>query len=146
MNLSLPVHEGLRGAIKVKPALPAVFADLGHLCVGDCRAAGEELNADVWFTRSSTTHEARQSLALVVIDTTNYRGSLTRRLQLLHHLNDCTRPDGIHVTERRHGDAGHALAAAAVIISSAQLMTRRDQPGTALPPCLRDSDYLSGWA
>ncbi|MEO6957470.1 MAG: hypothetical protein ABI137_12070 [Antricoccus sp.] len=105
------------GTSELKPALHVVLADLGHLCPGDCQAAAEELRADVWSTRRSPAHDVRRHLALVVLDTTSYPGSLLRWRQLLHRIKDCTSAHGIHVAVRDPGDAGHALTASATLIS-----------------------------
>ncbi len=57
-----------------RPCLSAVLLDLGHACAGACRAAAEELVAEVWFARHGPVRSARRCSAVVVIDTTGYAG------------------------------------------------------------------------
>jgi len=45
-----------------------------------------------------------------VIDAGDFEGSVDRSRDLMRSINDCLRPDGIRVSERRIDDAGFALA------------------------------------
>lgn len=126
MSETLSANSG--GTSELEPALHTVLADIGHRCPGTCRTAAEELRADAWFTRRRSAADIRGHFALIVLDTTSYRGSLLRWRQLLHRIKDCASADGIHVAVRRPGDAGHALAAAATLISALTSSSARDYP------------------
>ena len=91
-------------------SLAPVLASLGHDCPGSCRAAAEELQATVWFVRRRAPGAGRADATLVVLDAGDYDGPMPRSRQLMRDVNDCVRPDGIRVTERRIDDSGHALA------------------------------------
>lgn len=93
------------------PTLTSVLSDLGHDCPGTCAAADAELGAPVWFVRRRLNRQGINDAALVVLDASDYTGSLTRTRQLLREVNTCTLRHGIRVSERLFGDAGHALAA-----------------------------------
>ena len=91
--------------------LAAELASLGHRCTGRCISAVDELNARVWFTRRRAITDGRPAFVLVVVDKRQYHGPWLRSIQLLRQINGCTTGDGIHVSARRAGDNGHALAA-----------------------------------
>lgn len=151
MELSQLAISGPRHAPELNPVLLELLADLGHRCPGTSQAATEELGANVWFARRNPAPLDRRDLTLVVIDTTLYRGSLTRWIRLLHRINHCTSTDRIHVAERRHGEAGHALAAIAPLISTVELMTRRHgskaqhRPATPGRACAIRQPALTIW-
>lgn len=102
--------------------LYAVLTDIGYVCPGTCQAAAEEPGANVWFTKRSPADGVRRHFALVVLDTTRYRGSLLRWRQLPRRIKDSTSADGIHVAVRRPDDVGHDFAAAATLNSGAELV------------------------
>ena len=91
-------------------SLAPVLAGLGHDCPGSCGAAADELRATVWFVRRRSPGAGRADATLVVLDAGDYDGPMPRSRQLMRDVNDCVRPDGIRVTERRIDDSGHALA------------------------------------
>jgi hypothetical protein len=90
--------------------LPSVLRRLGHDCTGTCVDADAELGAPVWFVRSRMHTTGVSDAAMVVLDSSDFSCSITRSRQLLREINDCTRAHSIKVSERRVGDAGHALA------------------------------------
>lgn len=87
------------------------LALLGHRCAGRCISAVDELNARVYFTRRRAIADGRPAFVLVVVDKRQYHGPWLRSIQLLRQINGCTTADGIHVSARRSGDHGHAIAA-----------------------------------
>jgi len=93
------------------PALTSVLAELGHDCTGTCTDAAAELGAEFWFVRRSPSRTGRGAPALVVVDASGYDGSIERSRQLMRAINECLRPDGIRMSERRIDDSGFALAA-----------------------------------
>lgn len=97
-------------ATAVAPDLISVLDHLGHACSGDCLSASEELDARVWFTGRGASVPGTGHTAVVVIDTAGHAGSVARSIALVRQVNACTHAHGIHVTRRRDGDAGHALA------------------------------------
>jgi hypothetical protein len=99
------------------PSLTSVLTDLGHDCPGTCAVADTEFGAPVWFVRRRLNHQSTNDAALVVLDAMGYAGSLTRSRQLLREVNECTLRHGIRVSERRAGDAGHALATVSALRS-----------------------------
>jgi hypothetical protein len=101
----------------VTPSLTSVLTDIGHDCPGTCAVADAELAAPVWFVRRRLNSQSTNDAALVVLDATGYVGSLTRSRQLLRDVNECTLRHGIRVSERRAGDAGHALATVSALRS-----------------------------
>ena len=92
------------------PTLACVLAGPGHGCPGLCAAAADELGAQPWFVRRRPTLEVHGPATLVVIDAGDFEGSVDRSRDLMRSINDCLRPDGIRVGERRIDDAGFALA------------------------------------
>jgi hypothetical protein len=91
--------------------LTTALDDLGHDCPGSCAEAAHELGARLWFVRRGPDPSGRGSATLVVLDASDYEGTRDRSRQLIRTLNDCLRPDGIRVSERRIDDSGLALAA-----------------------------------
>jgi hypothetical protein len=91
------------------PTLTAALFDLGHHCTGTCTEAADELGAQLWFLRRRFARAGRGPASLIVVDTSDYGGSRQRARQLMHTINDCLRPDGIRMVERRSDDCGVAL-------------------------------------
>ena len=87
----------------------SVLTDLGHNCNGACLNAVDELRAELWLVRRRLA-AAGPGSALVVLDARAYDGSVEGSRQLMRAINDCVRPDGIRVSERRTDDSGLALA------------------------------------
>ena len=71
--------------------------------------AVEELRAELWLVRRRLALAGPGS-AIVVLDARAYDGSVEGSRQLMRAINDCVRPDGIRVSERRVDDYGLALA------------------------------------
>lgn len=92
-------------------ALAALLDNLGHDCVSSCGVLADALRARVWFTVRHGAARARSRPMLVLVDTRDPDGSVTRSIELLRRINGCTTPDGIRVVERRRDDARLALAA-----------------------------------
>jgi hypothetical protein len=90
--------------------LSSLLGDLGHDCPGLCTTAASELGAEPWFIRRRTPVAARGLTTLVVVDASGYEGSADRSRRLVRSINECLRPDGIRVSERRIDDAGIALS------------------------------------
>lgn len=92
------------------PTITATLFDLGHHCTGPCADAIDELGAQLWFLRRRFAGPGRGPASLVVVDASGYEGSRERSRQLMRDINDCLRPDGIRMSERRIDDCGVALA------------------------------------
>ena len=105
-----PQPGAKRDAAAPPPALTSVLADLGHDCPGTCAGATAELGAELWFVRRGPARAGRGAAALVVVDASEYDGSVERSRQLMSAINDCLRSDGIRLSERGIDDAGFALA------------------------------------
>jgi hypothetical protein len=108
----------------------SVLADLGHNCPGTCTEASDELGAELWFVRRRLAAAGRRPATLVVLDVSEFHGSIERARHLMRTINDCLRSDGIRVSERRIDDSGLALAAV-------KPLTRRSQDRRASAPALR---------
>ncbi len=111
MTITPPLSWAPRAQLSPDISLGEVLAGFGHDCLGSCASAGEELRAPVWFVHRRAPRDNRADHTLVVLDASEYDGPPARSRQLLRAVNDCVRPDGIRVTERRIDDSGHALAA-----------------------------------
>ena len=109
MTSSPPAGAGLCLA-RPAPTLTAAQADLGHHCTGTCADAVDALGAQLWFVRRRSNRLGRGPASLVVVDASEYEGSRERSRQLMRAINDCLRPDGIRMSERRIDDCGVALA------------------------------------
>jgi hypothetical protein len=100
------------GSVEPAPSLSTTLDALGHDCPGDCARAVDELGAHLWFVRRAMAGPGRGPASLVVVDASDYPGPRERSRQLMRSINDCLRPDGIRMSERRIDDCGVALAVA----------------------------------
>jgi hypothetical protein len=103
-------YDSAVAPLAAAPSLFSLLVDLGHDCPGVCATAASELGAEPWFVRRRTAVTGHGASTLVVVDASRYAGSADRSRQLLRSINECLRPDGIRVSERRIDDAGIALS------------------------------------
>jgi hypothetical protein len=111
ITMTMPLSDSSATApVGTAPSLSSLLGDLGHDCTGVCATAASELGAEPWFVRRRTPVAGPGLSTLVVVDASGYAGSADRSRRLVRSINECLRPDGIRVSERRIDDAGIALS------------------------------------